>query len=133
MRRATRWRGVDWARHAQPRRARSWPRSKSTISTSTRTVGTLSVGNRQRVEIAKALSLNARVLIMDEPTAALPEADVDAAVRDRAATCAHAASAIVYISHRMAEIFTLADRVTVLRDGEYVATKTVAQTRASPS
>ena len=90
-------------------------------------VGSLSVANRQRVEIAKALSQNARVLIMDEPTAALPEADVlrlFAIVRNLRAR----GVGVVYISHRMAEIFALADRVTVLRDGEYVATKAVAET-----
>jgi rhamnose transport system ATP-binding protein len=90
-------------------------------------VSTLSVANRQRVEIAKALSLNARVLIMDEPTAALPEADVlrlFAIVRNLRAR----GVGVVYISHRMAEIFTLADRVTVLRDGDFVATRQVADT-----
>jgi ABC-type sugar transport system ATPase subunit len=90
-------------------------------------VSALSVANRQRVEIAKALSLNARVLILDEPTAALPEADVlrlFAIVRNLRAR----GVGVVYISHRMAEIFALADRVTVLRDGEHVATKAVADT-----
>ncbi len=90
----------------------------------TRTVGSLSVGNRQRVEIAKALSHNARILIMDEPTAALTEHDVERLfgivrrLRERGV-------GIIYISHRLEEIFTLADRVTVLRDGEYVATRDV--------
>ena len=90
-------------------------------------VGSLTVGNRQRVEIAKALSQRARVLIMDEPTAALTEADVERLfsivrlLRDRGV-------GIVYISHRLEEVFILADRVTVLRDGEYVATKQVADT-----
>jgi rhamnose transport system ATP-binding protein len=90
-------------------------------------VGSLSVGNRQRVEIAKALSHNARILIMDEPTAALTEHDVTRLfrivrlLRDRGV-------GIIYISHRLEEIFTLADRVTVLRDGEYVATKEVTET-----
>ena len=87
-------------------------------------VGALSVGNRQRVEIAKALSMNARVLIMDEPTAALTEADVERLfgivrrLRERGV-------GIIYISHRLVEIFDLADRVTVLRDGEYVGTHAV--------
>jgi len=92
-----------------------------------RVVGTLSVGNRQRVEIAKALSQNARILIMDEPTAALTEHDVErlfAIVRLLRAR----GVGIVYISHRLEEVFLLADRVTVFRDGEYVATKRVAET-----
>ena len=88
-------------------------------------VGALSVANRQRVEIAKALSQEARLLIMDEPTAALAEADVKRLLtvvrrlRERGV-------AIVYVSHRMPEIFALADRVTVLRDGALVATCDIA-------
>src|SRR5215207_5660010 len=91
-------------------------------------VGVLSVGNRQRVEIAKALSHNARILIIDEPTAALTEHDVERLfgivrlLRDRGV-------GIVYISHRLEEVFLLADRVTVLRDGEFVGTKLVSETR----
>jgi ABC-type sugar transport system ATPase subunit len=89
-------------------------------------VATLSVGNRQRIEIARALAQDARVLIMDEPTAALAEADVQRLMaivrnlRDRGV-------AIVYVSHRMPEIFALADRVTVLRDGQHVATKPISE------
>ena len=90
-------------------------------------VGTLSVGNRQRVEIAKALSQNARVLIMDEPTAALTEHDV-ARLFDIVRLLRARGVGIVYISHRLEEVFLLADRVTVFRDGEYVATKAVAET-----
>ena len=92
-----------------------------------RKIGTLNVGNRQRVEIAKALSLDARILIMDEPTAALTESDVERLfsivrlLRDRGV-------GIVYISHRLQEVFELADRVTVLRDGEYVGTRAVKET-----
>ena len=92
-----------------------------------RKVGTMTVGNRQRVEIAKALSLNARILIMDEPTAALTEADVQRLfgivrlLKERGV-------GIIYISHRLEEVFMLADRVTVLRDGQYVATKDVKDT-----
>jgi ABC-type sugar transport system ATPase subunit len=90
-------------------------------------VGTMTVGKRQRVEIAKALSMNARILIMDEPTAALTEADVKTLfeivrlLRERGV-------AIIYISHRLEEVFELADRVSVLRDGHYVGTKLVAET-----
>ncbi|MAZ16768.1 MAG: D-xylose ABC transporter ATP-binding protein [Ahrensia sp.] len=82
---------------------------------------TLSVAQRQRVEIAKALGKKARILIMDEPTASLVESDVQRLMsvvrqlRDRGV-------GIVYVSHRMAEIFALADRVTVIRDGAHVAT-----------
>ncbi|MGO4336045.1 sugar ABC transporter ATP-binding protein [Labrys sp. KB_33_2] len=89
-------------------------------------VGTLSVANRQRVEIAKALSQEARLLIMDEPTAALVEADVRRLMsvvkklRERGV-------AIIYVSHRMPEIFELADRVTVLRDGSYIGTRDIGE------
>jgi rhamnose transport system ATP-binding protein len=92
-----------------------------------RIVGTLSIGNRQRVEIAKALSQNARVLIMDEPTAALGEHDV-VRLFEIVRLLRSRGVGIVYISHRLEEIFLLADRVTVLRDGEYVGTKPVAET-----
>lgn len=90
-------------------------------------VGTLNVGNRQRVEIAKALSVDAKILIMDEPTAALTESDVERLfaivrlLRERGV-------GIVYISHRLQEVFELADRVTVLRDGEYIDTRQVSET-----
>ena len=90
-------------------------------------VGALSIGNRQRVEIAKALSLNAKLLIMDEPTAALGETDTlhlfrtVRLLRDRGV-------GIIYISHKLSEVFELADRVTVLRDGQYIGTKDVSDT-----
>ena len=93
-------------------------------------VGRLNVGNRQRVEIAKALSLDAQILIMDEPTAALSENDVGQLfsivrrLRQRGLS-------IIYISHRLNEVFELADRVTVLRDGEYIGTREVKDTTES--
>ncbi len=92
-----------------------------------RLVGALNVGNRQRVEIAKALSLDARLLIMDEPTAALTESDVQTLftivrlLRERGV-------GIIYITHRLGEVFALADRVTVLRDGQYIGTNEVSET-----
>lgn len=89
-------------------------------------VSALSVGNRQRIEIARALAQDARVLIMDEPTAALAEADVQRLMAIVRNLCARGV-AIVYVSHRMPEIFALAHRVTVLRDGKHVATKPVSE------
>lgn len=91
----------------------------------TEIVGALSIGNRQRVEIAKALSRDARILIMDEPTAALTETDVER-LFDIVRRLRERGVGIIYISHRLEEVFELADRVTVLRDGEYVGTKPVA-------
>lgn len=90
-------------------------------------VGSLSVGNRQRVEIAKALSQDARLLIMDEPTAALTGNDVVRLFR-LVRLLSERGVAVIYISHRLEEIFQLADRVTVLRDGACVGTQNVADT-----
>ncbi|MBL8154547.1 MAG: ATP-binding cassette domain-containing protein, partial [Anaerolineae bacterium] len=92
-----------------------------------RKVGSLNVGNRQRVEIAKALSINARVLIMDEPTAALTESDV-VRLFEIVRLLKQRGVGVVYISHRLQEVFELADRSTVLRDGQYVGTRPVSET-----
>ena len=88
----------------------------------TRKGGSLTVGNRQRVEIAKALAMNARVLIMDEPTAAITEADVER-LFSTIELLKERQVGIVYISHRLNEVFVIGDRVTVLRDGRYVGTE----------
>ncbi|MCJ8510254.1 sugar ABC transporter ATP-binding protein [Rhizobium lemnae] len=90
-------------------------------------IATLSVAQRQRVEIAKALSHKARILIMDEPTASLTEKDVTRlmeVVRNLKAR----GVGIIYVSHRMPEIFALADRVSVLRDGVMIDTLDIADT-----
>src|SRR4051794_18268540 len=82
----------------------------------------LSVAQQQLVEIARALSINAKVLIMDEPTSSLTLGEVQelfAIVRQ----LRDAGAAIVFISHRLEELFALADRVTILRDGTYVGTR----------
>lgn len=82
----------------------------------------LSVAQQQVVEIARALSINAKVLIMDEPTSSLTLGEVEdlfTIVRQ----LREAGTAIVFISHRLEELFALADRVTILRDGTYVGTK----------
>ena len=79
----------------------------------------LGVAQQQMVEIAKALSQDARILVMDEPTAALSDRETELLFAMIAKLKAKGA-AIVYISHRMAEVFALGDRITVLRDGKKV-------------
>jgi ribose transport system ATP-binding protein len=81
----------------------------------------LRVGQRQLVEIAKALSLNARILIMDEPTSALSDTEVEYLFGVIRGLRAHDV-AVIYISHRLDEIFAIADRITVLRDGKGIDT-----------
>lgn len=87
----------------------------------------LSIADQQILEIAKAISLDAKVLIMDEPTAALSGHEVERlfsiarALRDRG-------TALMFISHRMEEIFGLCDRVTIMRDGAYVSQRLIAET-----
>ena len=93
-------------------------------------VGALSVGNRQRVEILRALSHDARILIMDEPTASLTESDVTR-LFDIVRRLKGRGVGVVYISHRLDEIFEIADRVTVLRDGAYVGARPVAETTSA--
>jgi inositol transport system ATP-binding protein len=85
-------------------------------------VRSLSVANRQMVEIAKAVSFNSDVLIMDEPTSALTEREVDHLFRIIRALKADG-KGIIYITHKMSELFEIADEVSVFRDGKYIATK----------
>lgn len=87
----------------------------------------LSVGQQQIVEIAKALAVDAEVIVMDEPTAALTDREIDtlfATIRELQAR----GVSFIYISHRMEEIFSLCDRITILRDGEYVGEKRISET-----
>ena len=92
-----------------------------------RTADGLSIADQQMIEIAKAISLDARVLIMDEPTAALSGIEVDRlfqvarALRDEG-------RALVFISHRFDEVFALCDTITVMRDGSYVSTRAISET-----
>ena len=85
----------------------------------------LSVAQQQMVEIARALSVNAKILIMDEPTSSLTLAEVDDLFRITR-RLREGGTAIVFISHRLEDLFELADRVTVLRDGAYVGTRAMA-------
>ena len=89
-------------------------------------VGDLTVAAQQMVEIAKALSFESRVLIMDEPTAALTDTEVDTLFR-LIADFVTPVTGVVYVSHRMEEISRISDRITVMRDGEHVATREAAE------
>ncbi|MEG2513196.1 MAG: sugar ABC transporter ATP-binding protein [Acetivibrio sp.] len=87
----------------------------------------LSVGESQMIEIAKCLTIGAKVIIMDEPTAALTEEEIEilfGIIED----LKKQNIAILYISHRMDEIFKISDRLTVFRDGKYIATKNIQDT-----
>lgn len=86
----------------------------------------LSVAQMQMVEIAKAVSNNARIIIMDEPTSAISDTEVSTLfkiIRDLKSK----GVAIIYISHKMDEIFEISDTITVLRDGKYIATKSASE------
>lgn len=86
----------------------------------------LSVGQQQMVEICKALMVDAKVLIMDEPTAALTERETESLFKVMKSLREKDVS-IVYISHRMEEIFELCDRITILRDGSYIGTEKISE------
>jgi len=84
-------------------------------------VGNLTVGRQQMVEIAKAISFESKVLVLDEPTAALSDTEIDALFRVMRDLRSQGVG-MIYISHRLDEIKQITDRVTVMRDGEYVGT-----------
>jgi rhamnose transport system ATP-binding protein len=84
----------------------------------------LSIADQQLVEIAKALTSNARVIVMDEPTAALTTTEVDR-LFGIVETLRSRGSAVLFVSHRLGEIFALCQRVTVMRDGRHVLTKPI--------
>ncbi len=86
----------------------------------------LTLAEQQTVEIARALSLNVKVLIMDEPTASLSAHEVDRLMAIVEALKARGV-AVIYISHRLDEVFRIADRVTVLRDGKHISTNDVSK------
>jgi ribose transport system ATP-binding protein len=90
-------------------------------------VGELRVAEQQLVEIARALSRQARLIVMDEPTSALSPAEVDTLFGVIAQLKARGV-AVIYVSHKLDEIYRIADRVTVFRDGKRVVTEAVAQT-----
>ena len=120
---AAAWRLVRWP--DRRRRARALLDEIGAAIDPDRLAGTLSMPEQQMVEIAKAVGGDARIVIMDEPTASLMDEEVDrlfgviAMLRGRGA-------GVIYISHRLEEVFAVSDRVTVLRDGETAATRDTA-------
>ncbi len=92
----------------------------------TRPAGTFGMGVQQMIEIAKAVLINAKMIIMDEPTSSLGEKEVEQLMR----TCRDLKSkgiGIMFVSHKLEELFQLCDRVTVIRDGEYIDTRDIGE------
>jgi rhamnose transport system ATP-binding protein len=115
-----RWTRIDWARRR--RRAADLLQRVGAAIDPDRLCDALSMPEQQIVEIAKAIGADAKVVIMDEPTAALTDREVDSLFAVVRRLREHGAG-VIYISHRLEEVFALADRITVLRDGETVATR----------
>ncbi len=113
------WRKVNWK--GRNRRAQELIERVGGSIQVERLVATLSMPEQQIVEIAKAIGADAKILIMDEPTASLTDREVDSLFKIIALLRGQGAG-IIYISHRLEEISEIADRVTVLRDGETIAT-----------
>lgn len=90
-------------------------------------VGDLTVGKQQMIEIAKALSFDSKILILDEPTAALTDAEISELFKVMNDLRAKGV-AMVYVSHRMNEIMEMSDKITIMRDGEYVKTLATKET-----
>ena len=114
------WRTLNWKARSRLA-AELLERAGSSIDPE-RLVATLSMPEQQLVEIAKAIGADARIVIMDEPTASLTEREV-ASLFQVIARLRSEGVGVIYISHRLEEIAAVADRVTVLRDGESIATK----------
>jgi rhamnose transport system ATP-binding protein len=113
------WRPIDW--RARRRRATDLLAKAGASVDPDRPAGSLSLPEQQLVEIARAIGAEARVILMDEPTASLTDREV-ARLFGVIARVREAGAGILYISHRLEEVFVIADRVTVLRDGETVRT-----------
>ncbi|HEY1342338.1 MAG TPA: sugar ABC transporter ATP-binding protein [Bryobacteraceae bacterium] len=118
------WRRIDWK--ARSRQAAELLRRAGSDIRPDRLVGSLSMPEQQIVEIAKATGAGARILILDEPTASLTEREVESLFRVIADLRARG-TGMVYISHRLEEIASIADRVTVLRDGQSIATRPIQE------
>ena len=97
----------------------------------TKPAGNFGMGVQQMIEIAKAVLINAKMIIMDEPTSSLGEKEVEQLMK----TCRELKArgiGIVFVSHKLEELFELCDRVEVIRDGEFIATKPIDQWIMTP-
>jgi len=122
------WRRVDW-RERRRRAARLLEEVGAAAIDPERLAATLSMPEQQVVEIAKAVGADAKVVVMDEPTASLATHEVDRLFRIIGALRSQGAG-VVYVSHRLPEVFAIADRITVLRDGRLVATRPATEVSA---
>ena len=114
------WRG--WMRYRIQRREAAQALARLGLNADTRrSVGSLPISIQQMIEIAKALSFQARILVMDEPTSALNEPEVHRLFATIADLKTHGCG-IIYITHKLEEVYRIADRITVLRDGRHIAT-----------
>ena len=92
-----------------------------------RKVIALSIAQQQMVEIAKAIAIDAKIVVMDEPTSSLTDKEVER-LFEIIEQLKSQGIGIIYISHKLEELFRICDRVTIMRDGQYVATKVIAET-----
>ncbi len=115
----TRWLRVDW--EAMHRRTREVAQLLEIDLDPRAQVRDLPVAQQQLVEIARALAFDARVVVMDEPTAALSEVEIDRLLQ-LVRSLADRGVGVVYVSHKLGEVFGVADRITVLRDGKRILT-----------
>ncbi len=118
------WGGVD--AHAQARMARGWLDRLGLDVDVSRAVEELPIALQQSIEIARALSMEARVIVMDEPTSALSEMETRH-LFERVDQLKREGHAVLFISHKMEEIYRIADRITVLRDGLLVGTRPASE------
>ena len=118
------WRRIDWRKRKS--RANELLKRISASIDPEALISSLTMPEQQLVEIARALGADANILIMDEPTASLTDQEVESlfsVIRELRAQRV----GIIYISHRLDELFAIADRVTVLRDGDAIATRPIAE------
>lgn len=122
---------VDWKKLYRDAGAMREKLGESALSMGVDTkVEAMSMGYRQLIEIMKALSTEAKILAFDEPTSSLSEEETEELFK-LIKELSHKGISIIYVSHRLKEIFRICDRVTVLKDGKYVGTKEINQTNIS--